>query len=106
MAFQVWPFSRAYQCRRHSDGWPPNWGIACGFPIVGYRGEETAFPITEAGVLLADPGDLVGIAEALRRVLCDAKLRDEMRQRSLAAGQKYFSWDAITEQFLRALSGA
>ena len=58
-------------------------------------------------VLLAEPGDLVGIAEALRR-LCDAKLRDEMRQRSLAADQKYFSWDAITEQclrVLRALSG-
>lgn len=80
-------------------------GIACGLPIVGYRGEETAFPITEAGVLLADPGDRVGIAEALRRVLCDAKLRDEMRQRSLAADRKYFSWDAIAEQFLRALSG-
>jgi glycosyltransferase involved in cell wall biosynthesis len=79
-------------------------GIACGLPIVGYRGEETAFPTTEAGVLLVDPGDRVGIAEALRRVLCDSKFRDEMRQRSLAAGEKYFSWDAITEQFLRALS--
>jgi len=83
-------------------------GIACGPPIVGYRGEETAFPITEAGVLLADPDDLVGIAEALRRVLCGAKLCDEMRHRRLAADQKYFSWDAITEQclrVLRALSG-
>ncbi len=79
-------------------------GIACGLPIVGYRGEETAFPITEAGVLLAEPGDRVGIAEALKRVLCDAKFREEMRQRSLAADQKYFSWDAITEQFLLALS--
>lgn len=81
-------------------------GIACGLPIVGYRGEETAFPITEAGVLLAAPGDLVGLAEALRRVLCDAKFRDEMRQRSLVADQKYFSWDAIAEQFLLALGNA
>ncbi len=79
-------------------------GITCGLPIVGYRGEETAFPITEAGVLLAEPGDRVGIAEALKRVLSDAKFRDEMRQRSLVADQKYFSWDAIAEQFLRALS--
>lgn len=78
-------------------------GIACGLPIVGYRGEETALPITEAGVLLAEPGDRVGIAEALKRVLCDAKFREEMRQRSLAADQKYFSWDAIAEQFLCAL---
>jgi glycosyltransferase involved in cell wall biosynthesis len=81
-------------------------GIACGLPIVGYRGEETAFPITEAGVLLADPGDRVGIAEALKRILCDAKFRDEMRQRSLVADQKYFSWDAIAEQFLLALENA
>lgn len=81
-------------------------GIACGLPIVGYRGEETAFPITEAGVLLADPGDRVGIAEALKRILCDTKFRDEMRQRSLAADQKYFSWDAIAEQFLLALGNA
>ena len=79
-------------------------GIACGLPVVGYRGEETAFPITEAGVLLADPGDRVAIAEALKRVLCDAKFRDETRQRSLVAEQKYFSWDAIAEQFLRVLS--
>jgi len=81
-------------------------GIACGLPIVGYRGEETAFPITEAGVLLADPGDRVGIAEALKHILCDAKFRDEMRQRSLVAEQKYFSWDAIAEQFLLALGNA
>lgn len=79
-------------------------GIACGLPVVGYRGEETAVPITEAGVLLADPGDRVSIAEALKRVLCDAKFRDEMRQRSLLAEQKYFSWDAIAEHFLRVLS--
>lgn len=81
-------------------------GIACGLPIVGYRGEETAFPITEAGVLLADPGNREGIAEALKRILCDAKFRDEMRKRSLAADQKYFSWDAIAEQFLLVLGNA
>jgi len=85
-------------------------GIACGLPIVGHRAEEKLRsrlprPVFSWLTLLADPGDLVGIAEALRRVLCDAKFRDEMRRRSLAADQKYLSWDAITEQFLRALSG-
>ena len=30
-------------------------GIVCGVPIVGYRGAETGFPITEAGVKLVDP---------------------------------------------------
>lgn len=80
-------------------------GIACGLPIVGYRGEETAFPITEAGVLLAENGNRDGMADALCRVLSDEKLREELRQRSVAAEKKYFSWDAIATQFLRVLAG-
>ncbi len=72
----------------------------CGLPR-----RRNCVPDHAAGVLLADPSDRVGVAEALRRVLCDAKFRDEMRQRSLVADQKYFSWDTIAEQFLRALSG-
>lgn len=79
-------------------------GIACGLPIVGYRGEETAFPITEAGVLLVESGDRDGVADALFRVLSDDKLREELHQRSVAAEAKYFSWDAITAQFLRVLA--
>src|SRR5579864_1951596 len=80
-------------------------GIACGLPIVGYRGEETAFPITEAGVLLVESGDREGVAEALCRVLSDGKLREELQRRSLDAEKKYFSWDAITTQFVRVLTG-
>lgn len=71
---------------------------------MGYRGEETAFPITEAGVLLLTPATAWAL-QALKRVLCDAKFRDEMHQHSLAADQKYFSWDAMAEQFLRVQSG-
>lgn len=78
-------------------------GIACGLPIVGYRGEETAFPITEAGVLLIDKGGRDGVAEAIYRALSDEKLREDLRQRSLAAEREYFSWDAIAAQFLRVL---
>lgn len=80
-------------------------GIACGLPIVGYRGEETAFPITEAGVLLAESGDRDGVAEALCRVLSDGKLRKELQERSVAAEKEYFSWDAIATQFVRVLTG-
>ncbi|HKV29280.1 MAG TPA: glycosyltransferase [Candidatus Acidoferrales bacterium] len=79
-------------------------GIACGLPVVGYRGEETAFPITEAGVLLVESGDRDGMAEALCRVLGDDKLREGLRQRSVAAQRKFFSWDAIAAQFLHVLT--
>ena len=79
-------------------------GIACGLPIVGYRGEETAFPVTEAGVLLVENGNRDAVAETLYRVLSDEKLREDLRQRSLAAERQYFSWDAIAGQFSRLLA--
>lgn len=79
-------------------------GIACGLPIVGYRGKETAFPTTEAGVLLVESGDRDGVADALCRVLSDDKLHEELCQRSLAAERKYFSWDVIAAQFVKVLS--
>ena len=46
-------------------------GIVCGVPIVGYRGAETGFPITEAGVKLVDLRDREGLVQALAQVLTD-----------------------------------
>jgi glycosyltransferase involved in cell wall biosynthesis len=80
-------------------------GIVCGLPIVGYRGAETGFPITEAGVKLVDLRDREGLVQALAQVLTDEKLYRELRQRSVAAAQKYFCWEAIASQFVSAMSG-
>jgi glycosyltransferase involved in cell wall biosynthesis len=79
-------------------------GIACGLPIVGYRGAETGFPITEAGVVLFEPRDREGLVRGLSEVLTDEKLYRELRQRSVAAAQEYFCWDAIASQFASAVS--
>jgi glycosyltransferase involved in cell wall biosynthesis len=79
-------------------------GIVCGLPVVGYSGGETGFPITEAGLILLEGRDRKGVADALCRILTDDKLSEELRQRSTAAARKYFSWDAIAEQFHQALS--
>src|SRR5712692_820414 len=78
-------------------------GIACGLPIVAYRGLETACPITEAGVLLVPEREREALARALARVLAEDALREELRARSRAAHQKYFSWDAIAGRYLAAL---
>lgn len=78
-------------------------GIVSGLPIVGYRGDETGFPMTEAGILLVRQGDREGLAHALRSVLTDQSLREELRQRSKAAAAKFFSWDAIAAQFAAAI---
>jgi glycosyltransferase involved in cell wall biosynthesis len=79
-------------------------GISCGLPIVGYRGPETGFPISEAGVVLVDRGDREALGRGLARVLTDEIFHQELRQRSTAASQKYFCWKAIASQFGSAMS--
>lgn len=78
-------------------------GIACGLPVVAYEGVETGFPITEAGVWLAPQGDLEALSEGLCRVLTDESLWQALHQRSVQAYRRYFSWDAIANQFLKVL---
>lgn len=80
-------------------------GITCGLPIVGYRGPETGFPITEAGLLLIKQGDRNGLAQALTQVLADEQLRQDLGLRSASAAEKYFCWTAIASQFACAMSG-
>lgn len=81
-------------------------GIACGLPVVAFSGAETGPPITDAGVLLAPEGDSEALAAALSRVLKDDALRCELRKRSAAAQEKYFSWAAIAQRFLEVLNHA
>jgi glycosyltransferase involved in cell wall biosynthesis len=74
-------------------------GIACGLPVVAYRGSETAPPITEAGVVLVSRGNAVELGEALTRVLTDESYREALAAKSVAAQEKYFSWEAIAKRF-------
>lgn len=78
-------------------------GIVSGTPVIGYRGAETAAPITEAGVVFIELNDCEELATALIAVLTDAELNRELRQRNSTVTAKYLSWDAIASQFARAL---
>lgn len=78
-------------------------GIASGLPIVGYRGPETGFPFTEAGLELAPYRDRAALAQALSRVLADDRLRQELRERSRRAHAEYFSWEQISARFVAEL---
>jgi glycosyltransferase involved in cell wall biosynthesis len=80
-------------------------GIACGLPVIAYRGSETAPPITEAGVVLVSPGDSAELGETLTRVLTDQTYRASLAARSAAAQQKYFSWSAIASRYGEELRG-
>jgi glycosyltransferase involved in cell wall biosynthesis len=81
-------------------------GIASGLPIVCYSGAETAWPITEAGIVAVPLGDREALAGALETVLTDGPFRKALAERSRQAQEKYFSWTAITEQFAAALGQA
>ncbi len=78
-------------------------GIACGLPVVAYRGPETAYPVTAAGVLLVPGADRERLAEELARVLGDGRLPSELAQRSREAQRQFFCWDVIAQSYLSAL---
>ncbi len=46
----------------------------------------------------------MGLAGALFGVLNDSALRNDLRRRSAAAAEKYFSWTAIAHRYLEALN--
>ena len=79
-------------------------GIAAGLPVIAYPNSETAPPITEAGVLLVNPGDPGKLNDALVQVLSDANFRVEQSARSRAAYKAHFAWPAIAERFAALLN--
>jgi glycosyltransferase involved in cell wall biosynthesis len=79
-------------------------GIACGVPIVGYKGPETCFPLSEAGLELVPYRDRNALAEALGRVLTDDPYWKELHRRMQSAYENYYSWERIADRFFAELS--
>jgi glycosyltransferase involved in cell wall biosynthesis len=80
-------------------------GIACGLPVVGYAGPDTAWPITDAGFVPVPLGDREALSVALEKVLSDDPLRGELRERSRRAQLQHFSWNAIASRYSDTLLG-
>jgi glycosyltransferase involved in cell wall biosynthesis len=78
-------------------------GIACGVPIIGYAGAAEATPLGEAGIEFVPYRDRGALAGALSKILEDSNLRTSLRERSLLAQRKYFSWDAIVVSLCASL---
>jgi hypothetical protein len=78
-------------------------GIACGKPVIAYRGQETAPPITEAGVVLIERGKPKELGEAVLRVATDHTFREELSARSAGAQEIFFSWRAIADRYIEAM---
>ena len=77
--------------------------VACGLPLVAYGDEAVCFPLSEAGILLARPGDRRALWSSLVRVLTDETVWASLHHRSLSAYRKYFAWDEIARKYAAAL---
>lgn len=79
-------------------------GIACGKPIIAYQGRETAPPITEAGTVLVDRKNETELGGALLRIATDPSFRESLGESSRRAQELYFSWGAIADRYIEAMS--
>lgn len=79
-------------------GLPPLEAMACGLPVISSNSSSLPEVVGDAG-LLVDPNDTAAWAEALRRVLADAELRQELAGRALRQAQK-FSWQRAADELV------
>jgi phosphatidylinositol alpha-mannosyltransferase len=82
--------------------------MACGTPVVGFANagyssvlrtpscEKSSF---EPRDILVKPGDATLLARAMKKILCDTRLHDEVRAWGLAHCQE-FSWDKVAQKVL------
>lgn len=67
--------------------------------MVAFSGPQTAWPVTEAGVLLVSPGNPAELHDALVRVLSEPALCASLRRCNAHAYREHFSWPAIATRF-------
>jgi glycosyltransferase involved in cell wall biosynthesis len=78
-------------------------GIAACTPMVAFSGVQTAYPLSETGVLLASPDNTAELHDALARVLSEPELRASLRRRNAHAYRVHFSWPVIAARFASLL---
>jgi glycosyltransferase involved in cell wall biosynthesis len=88
-----------FPSRWEGFGIPPLEAMACGTPVVTSNSSSLPEVVGDAG-LMVGPDDIDGMGEAILRVLDDAELRAELRERGLRQAQR-FSWHISAERTLR-----
>ncbi len=79
-------------------GLPPLEAMACGTPVLTSRVSSLPEVVGEAAVLVA-PGDVASIREGIRRLLEDAELRHDLRERGLEQARQ-FTWEKAAAKLL------
>ncbi len=84
-------------------GFPPLEAQACRTPVVA--GNISSLPeALGASALLVDPNDVNALAKAMKLVLRDEKLRDELTKRGLE-NVKRFDWKKSAEEYVKIFNG-
>jgi glycosyltransferase involved in cell wall biosynthesis len=78
--------------------------IACGVPLVGYRGPEVSSVLEAAGVEWSPLQDRESLARGLIRVLSDSQRWMELHERNLEVQRNHLSWNRIAERFQAVLT--
>lgn len=84
-----------------SFGIPLVEAMACGCPVITSTAPACPEVVADAA-LLVDPDDVQGLSMAMRRLLCEPGLREDLRTRGLARA-RHFSWDASARRLLEEL---
>jgi glycosyltransferase involved in cell wall biosynthesis len=78
--------------------------IAAGLPVVGWRaGNLPRLADHDREALMADPGDLAGLASALRAITTDPWVRERLAAGARRRGQTLPTWRASTDRFFESV---
>jgi glycosyltransferase involved in cell wall biosynthesis len=88
----------AYPSLYEGFGLPPLEAMACGCPVVTSNTSSLPEVVGDAGIMV-NPYDTDSLAEAMRRVLTNQKLRENMIRKGLEQSKK-FSWEETARQTL------
>ena len=88
----------AYPSLYEGFGLPPLEAMACGCPVVTSNTSSLPEVVGEAGIMV-DPHDTDSLTQAMREVLTDSELRDNMIRKGLEQSKR-FSWEKATKQTL------
>jgi len=86
----------AYPSFYEGFGFPPLEAMACGCPAVTSDTSSLPEVVGEAGIMF-NPYDTDSLVEAMRKVLTDSELRDDMVRKGLEQAKK-FSWEKAARQ--------